>query len=67
VLRARSPYPQYRADDKRLVWGSTGAGRLLQVIYVLDPDDSAFVIHARPLTVPEKQRRNRQRRKRGQR
>ena len=65
VETAVAPYPQYRPDDKYLVWGSTLAGRLLQVVYVLDEDDSAFVIHARPLADREKRRRQRRRRRRG--
>lgn len=66
VSRAVEPYPRYRGDGKLLVWGPTWAGRLLQVVYVLDEDDTVFVIHARPLTGAEKRRRKRQRRGRGQ-
>ena len=62
---AANPYPQYREDGKFLVCGSTSTGRLVQVVYVLDEDDNVFVIHARPLTDKEKQRRRRQLRKRG--
>ena len=36
--------------------GPTGSGRLLQVVFVIDPDDTIFVIHARPLTENEKKR-----------
>ena len=50
------PYPQHREDDKWLVWGRTRAGDLLQVVYILDEDDSIYVIHARPLTTREKRR-----------
>jgi uncharacterized DUF497 family protein len=66
VEHARPPYPQWRADDKLLVWGATPAGRLLQVIYLLDPDDTVFVIHARPLTNDEKRQRRRAQRRRGE-
>jgi len=31
-------------------------GRLIQVIFLLDQDDTVFVIHARPLTDKEKRR-----------
>jgi len=62
---ATAPYPQYRADDRLLVWGPTSAGRLLQVAYLLDDDGTVFVIHARPLTEPEKRRHRRHRRRRG--
>ncbi len=63
---AADPYPQHRQDDKFLVWGATTAGRLLQVVFPLDQDDSVFIIHARPLTEREKRRRRRQRRRKGQ-
>jgi uncharacterized DUF497 family protein len=57
VIRcARRPYPQAREDDKWRVVGRGRGGRFLQVIYILDPEDSAFVIHARPLTDREKRR-----------
>jgi uncharacterized DUF497 family protein len=65
VERATPPYPEYRKDDRLLVWGPTPAGRFLQVAYVLDPDDTVFVIHARPLTNSEKRRRRRRLRQRG--
>ena len=60
---AASPYPRHREDDKFLVWGPTAAGRLLQVVFLLDEDDTVFIIHARPLTDKEKRRRRRQRRR----
>jgi uncharacterized DUF497 family protein len=66
VEHARARYPRLRADRKLLVWGATGAGRPIQVVYVLDPDDTVFVIHARPLTQREKSRHRRQRRRKGQ-
>lgn len=42
-------------DERYLVWGPAGGGRLLQVVFILDPD-SIFVIHARPLTERERSR-----------
>ncbi len=54
ALNARHPYPLYRDDGKWLVWGRTGGGRMLQVVYVLDEEYRVFVIHARPLTGNEK-------------
>ena len=63
---ATDPYPQHREDDKFLVWGATPAGRLVQVVFVLDEDDTVFIIHARPLTEREKRRRRRQRQRKGQ-
>jgi uncharacterized DUF497 family protein len=35
VLGAVEPFPQSIEDDKFIVWGTTGSGRHLQVIYVL--------------------------------
>ena len=57
VRGARRPYPLHRQDDKWLVWGPGRGGRLLQVVFVLDEDDTVYVIHARPLTNREKRRR----------
>lgn len=54
VEHAKPPYPRARPDDKYLIWGRTSAGRLLQVVFVLDPDATIYVIHARPLTAREK-------------
>ncbi len=59
VEAARKPFPEARADDKWRVVGRGQGGRWLQVIYVLDPEDSVFVIHARPLTDREKRRERR--------
>ncbi len=59
---ARSPYPRRIDDEKRLVWGTSDRGELLQVIFVLDEDGSVFVLHARPLTETEKSRHRRQKR-----
>jgi uncharacterized protein len=56
VDRARRPYPKIIGDDKRLVIGQTPSGLYVQVIYVLDDDGTAYVIHARPLTDREKRR-----------
>lgn len=56
VRQARPPFPEQIGDDKLLVMGRGHGGRFLQVIYILDPDDTAFVIHARPLTEREKRR-----------
>lgn len=56
VRRAQRPYPLHREDDKWLVWGPTHNGRLLQVVFIIDEEDTIFVIHARPLTDREKKR-----------
>jgi len=56
ILTAGPPFPLARSDDKWLVWGCGRGGRWLQAVYVLDEDDTVFVIHARPLTHREKRR-----------
>jgi uncharacterized DUF497 family protein len=56
VAGARQPFPLWRPDDKWLVWGRGRGDQFLQVVFILDPDDSVFIIHARPLTEREKQR-----------
>ena len=56
VRKARPPYPLASADEKFLVWGSTAEGKFLQVVFVMDEEDSVFIIHARPLTDKEKKR-----------
>ena len=61
VESARRPYPLRKADDKWLVWGQTAGGRLVQVVFLLDEDDTVYVIHARPLTDREKRRFRRRR------
>lgn len=57
VESARRPYPLARPDDKWLVVGRGQGGRWLQVVYIFSPDDTVFVIPARPLTDREKRRR----------
>ena len=59
IENARSPYPRRIEDDKCLAWGPTAAGRLLQVVFVLDEGGTVFVIHARNLTANEKRRMRR--------
>lgn len=54
VASASGPFPRRIGGDKLLVWGPGRGGRLLQVVFVLDDDGMAFVIHARELTNREK-------------
>jgi uncharacterized DUF497 family protein len=54
VRNARVPFPEEIEDDKWIVKGRGIGGRFLQVIYLIDPDDTVFIIHARPLTDREK-------------
>lgn len=62
VEEASSPYPRCIEADKLLVWGPGPAGELLQVIFVLDKDGSAYILHARALTEKEKGRYRRRKR-----
>lgn len=59
VEHARRPYPQLREESKWRVVGRGRGGRWLQVVFVFDPEDSIYVIHARPLTEREKKRERR--------
>jgi uncharacterized DUF497 family protein len=56
VIRASPPYPEPIGDEKWRVRGQIGTGRYLQVIFLYDPDDTVFVIHARDLSDHEKRR-----------
>ena len=59
------PFPGYprQIRGKRQAWGRTRDGAYLQVVYVIEPDDRVFVIHARPLTENEKRRSRRRKRR----
>lgn len=50
VRNARRPYPRRIGDEKWQVVGRGRGERFLQVIYVVDPDGTLFIIHAMPLT-----------------
>lgn len=56
VKSAQPPYPEDIGNGKFIVLGRGSGGRFLQVIYVLDDEDSLYVIHARPMTDIEKHR-----------
>ena len=56
VDHAQPPYPEPIGDGKWRVRGQAPTGRYLQVIFVLDPDDTAYIIHARGLNDQEKRR-----------
>lgn len=61
VEGAARPFPMQPEKDKYLVWGRGDGGRLLQVIYLLDDDGTAYLIHSRELTRREKGRYRRMR------
>jgi uncharacterized DUF497 family protein len=54
VVNATRPYPMSAREGTLLVRGPGWGGRLLQVVYVVDPEDTIYVIHARPLDEGEK-------------
>jgi hypothetical protein len=57
VLRgARRPFPIKIGRGKWMVHARGQADRMVQVIYLIDPDGSIFVIHAMPLTTRRRRR-----------
>jgi len=62
VRGARGSFPRKIEDDKWLAWGRGQGGRFLQVIFVVDPEETLYVIHARPLNEQEKRRLRRKQR-----
>ena len=62
VTRAQPPFPEKSGPGKYIVKGQTDSGRYIQVVFVLDPDGTLYVIHSRPLDDQEKRRLCRRRR-----
>jgi hypothetical protein len=60
VRNARHPYPRRLDGEKWIVKGRGTGDRPVQVVFLLDPDGTVFVIHAMPLT-PRQQQRERRR------
>jgi uncharacterized DUF497 family protein len=54
VRGAKPPYPRSAGAGKYIVRGRTESGDYLQVVFIEDPEDVTYVIHARPLTDREK-------------
>jgi uncharacterized protein len=54
VRGARPPYPRETGGGKVVVRGWLASAGFLQVAFVIDPDESLYVIHARPLSESEK-------------
>jgi hypothetical protein len=50
-------FPRKVGDDKLMVEGRGTGGRMVRVVYLLDTDDTVFVIHAMPLTTRRRPRR----------
>jgi len=59
VKHAKPPYPQLREEDKWRIVGRRHGERWLQVVFIIYPEDTVYVIHARPLTEREKKRERR--------
>lgn len=55
ALVRRGP-ARHVGQNKYRVQGRGSGGRYIQVIYVIDPDRTIYVIHARPMAVREKRR-----------
>ncbi len=55
----RHNVPRHVGQQKLKVVGRGIGGGWIQVIYLLDEDDTIYVIHARPLTAREKKRERR--------
>ena len=56
IEEAKAPFPRKIEEDKWLVVDRGRGGRFLQVIYVVDPDKTVFIIHARPISEREKKK-----------
>ena len=56
VRTAKRPFPRNRGDGRWVVWGRGFGGRLLQVVFTIDPESCVYIIHARPLNEAEKKR-----------
>ena len=50
VRRARRPFPRYMGNGKWAVEGRGQGDRMVLVLYIVDPQDTLYVIHASPLT-----------------
>ena len=59
VEGAKPPFPQSNRNDTWLVEGRGIGGRFVRVVYLIDSDGLAYVIHARPLNDREKRRHRR--------
>jgi hypothetical protein len=62
VNHAKPPFPRRTDAEQFLVWGQVPDGSYLQVVFILDDDGTAFVIHAMPMTENQKRQLRRKRR-----
>jgi hypothetical protein len=56
VRRAGRPWPRYMGNEKWMVEGRGQGDRPVRVLYLVDSDDSLFIIHAMPLTTRRRRR-----------
>jgi uncharacterized DUF497 family protein len=56
ILRAGRSQRFRRGDERWAVWGPGTGGRMVQVVFLLDEEDTVYIIHARPLNEREKRR-----------
>lgn len=57
VRNAGRGWPRRAGDEKFAVEGRGTGGRMVAVVYVLDDDETRYVIHAMPLTTRRRRRR----------
>lgn len=57
VRNAGRGFPRKIGDDKLMVEGRGTGGKMIRVVYVLDSDDTIYVIHAMPLTTRRRRSR----------
>jgi uncharacterized DUF497 family protein len=59
VRFARRPYPRRTGGDRWYVVGRGTGDRLIEVAFLVDPDETIFVIHAMPLGGRRRRRKRR--------
>ena len=61
VRFARPPYPRHHRKDTWLVVGRGTGGRVVEVVYMVDPDGTLYITHAMPLAAARRSHRRRRR------
>jgi uncharacterized DUF497 family protein len=49
VINAIRPWPRFVGRGKWMVEGRGQGNRFVRVVYLVDPDDTLYIIHAMPL------------------
>ena len=57
VRRAGHGFPRKIGNGKWIVIGRGTGGRVVEVVYVYDTDDTMYVIHAQPVSTRRRRRR----------